>query len=122
MSLVTYAEAFPCAESIRTELLDDGEDDPDDFVRAAHDTLNARELDIVLDWAVGGTPEGDAARTPPPVALKNEWAGPAPDLVLRPPFPFSVPGDSMELTHTFVLPGNLPRARSIARIDLLPGT
>jgi len=122
MSLVTYAEAFPWAESIRTELLDDGEDDPDDFVRAAHDTLNARELDIVLDWAVGGTPEGDAARTPPAPGLKNDWAGPAPDLVLRLPAPFSIPADAMELTHTFVLPANLPRVRSIAQIDLLPGT
>ena len=48
--------------------------DPHDFVKAAHRQISARELDIVLDWATGGTPEGDKAQTPPETALRIDWA------------------------------------------------
>jgi hypothetical protein len=122
MSLVTYDEAFPWAESLRTELLDTEGGDAGDFVNAAHRDLPARELDIILDWAVGGTPEGDAGTTLPPMVLKNDWAGETPDLVLQPAAPFQIPGESMELTHEFVLPGGVTRQRRISAIDLLPGT
>jgi hypothetical protein len=57
MSLVSYEDAFPWAESLRTELLDAGAGaGSDSFIKEAHRGLSARELDVVLDWAVGGTP------------------------------------------------------------------
>jgi hypothetical protein len=121
MSLVTYEDAFPWAESLRAELLDAERDATGDFVRAAHRTLSARELDIVLDWAVGGTPEGSPAAAQP-VVLKNDWAGEPPDLVLRPLTPFQMPADVMEATHDFELHSGLTRERRISAIDLLPGT
>jgi hypothetical protein len=120
MSLVTYADAFPWAESIRAELLNGHEGE--EYINAAHADLRARELDVVLDWAVGGTPEGDAAKAPTSISLKNEWAGAPPDLVLRPPAPFPIPADTMELTHNFVLPSGVTRERTLNSIDLLPGT
>ena len=122
MSLVTYQDAFPWAESLRTELLNSEEGDAEDYVKAAHGSLSARELDVVLDWAVGGTPEGDPAKAPPPVALKNDWAGARPDVVLRPTAPFAIPGDAMEATHDFVMPAGVARPRTISALDLLPGT
>jgi hypothetical protein len=122
MSLVTYEEAFPWAESLRTELLDAEDGDANDFVRAAHQDLSARELDVIVDWAVGGTPEGDPANAPQPVVLKNDWAGEKPDLVLQPAAAFQIPGDSMEITHEFVLPSGVARERQISAIDLLPGS
>jgi len=122
MSLVTYAEAFPWAESIRTELLDNDTAETVDYIKAAHGSLAARELDVVLDWAVGGTPEGDAAKTPPPIPLKNDWAGAPPDLVLRPSAPFAIPAETMELTHEFVFAPEGTAQRAIRAIDLLPGT
>jgi hypothetical protein len=124
MSLVTYEDAFPWAESLRAELLDAGAGAPGvpaDFVKAAHRDLSARELDIVLDWAVGGTPEGDPAKRPAPATLKNDWAGGKPDLVLQPTSAFKVPADTMEATHEFSLPTNLDRSREISAVDLLPG-
>jgi hypothetical protein len=121
MSLVTYEDAFPWAESLRAELLDAEKDPAGDFVKAAHRTLSARELDIVLDWAVGGTPEGDSAAAAP-VVLKNDWAGETPDLILRPSAPFPMAGDVMEATHDFELPSGTTRERRISAIDLLPGT
>jgi hypothetical protein len=122
MSLVTYSEAFPWSESLRAELLDAEDAEADDFVKAAHRSLSARELDVVLDWAVGGTPEGDPANVPKPVVLKNDWAGEKPDLVLQPDAPFQIPVDTMEITHEFVLPSGVERERQISAIDLLPGT
>ncbi len=127
MSLVTYREAFPWAESLRIELLAAGAAQPQGdigagFVRAAHRGLTARELDVVLDWALGGTPEGDAANAPPAATLSNDWAGPRPDLVLRPDAPVEIPAGVMELTSQILLPAGLDHARTIEAIDLLPGT
>jgi hypothetical protein len=123
MSLATYEEAFPWAESLRAELLGAEDGDSGDFVKSAHRDLSARELDVILDWAVGGTPQGDALKAPPPPpAFKNDWAGEKPDLVLQPAAAFQIPGDTMEVTHDFVLPVGITRERHISAIDLLPGT
>ena len=80
MSLVKYEDAFPWAESLRAELMSaygetsagsgSAKVDPHDFVKAAHRQISARELDIILDWAGGGTPEGDKAQTPPVPTLR----------------------------------------------------
>jgi hypothetical protein len=122
MSLVTYGDAFPWAESLRTELLDAETSETDDYVKTAHRDLSARELDVVLDWAVGGTPEGDPAKTPAALTLTIDWAGGKPDLVLRPSAPFEIPAEAMEVTHEFVLPFSGAAERHISAIDLLPGT
>src|SRR5262245_54658505 len=60
MSLMTYRDAVPWAESIRERLV--GErmppwpvDPSGPAVRGGH-TISTKELDIVVDWAVGGTP------------------------------------------------------------------
>src|SRR5260221_8931081 len=99
MSLVTYEEAFPWAESLRAELLDAEGADRGDFVRAAHRDLSARELDTILDWAVGGTPQGDPSAPPQAVMFNNDWAGEKPDLVLQPAAAFQIPGDTIDVTH-----------------------
>ena len=119
MSLVTYEDAFPWAESLRSELLEvsSGED----FVDAAHHDLSARELDIVLDWAVGGTPEG-IGQTPVAQPLRNDWAGAKPDLVLTPPTPFEIPATTMDVTQEFVLHPPVTVERRVSAVDLLPGT
>src|ERR1700674_2543137 len=80
MSLLRYEDAFPWAESFRVELLDAADHEPGDFIKAAHRDLSARELNVVLDWANGGFPEGDHANAPASVALKNDWASGKPDL------------------------------------------
>src|SRR5712692_8836863 len=107
MSLVTYEDAFPWGESLRAELLEacDAAESADDsdFIKVAHRGLSARELDIVLDWAVGGNPEGGGPK-PPAVTLKNDWASSKPDLAIQPAAAFEVPANLMEITHEFVLP------------------
>lgn len=121
MSLVKYEEAFPWAEALRAELLASDGGDPHDFVRAAHRQISARELDIVIEWASGGTPEGDTAQTPPATPLQNDWAAGAPDLVAKMPAPYQLRADAAESTHESAIPVPTSSPVTIARVDVLPG-
>src|SRR5947207_4792425 len=126
MSLMTYDEAFPWAESIRAELVsahmppwnaDDGFGD----LKRAH-TLSPNELDIILTWATGGNPRGALDQKLPEVALKNVWTMGAPDLALRMPAEFTVAADRMEATQEVTLATGTTEARWVRAVDLLPGT
>jgi hypothetical protein len=133
MSLLKYEDAYPWAESLRTELLAaSGEETPSprrsaeaaeagDFIRAAHRQISARELDIILDWATGGTPEGDKAQTPTSVVYSNEWSRGKPDLMIPMSQSFELTADAFEKTEEFVLPVTIEQPRSVGQIDVLPG-
>ncbi len=132
MSLLKYEDAFPWAESVRAELLSAYVDsstegrgakvDPHDFVKAAHRQISARELDIVLDWANGGTPEGDKAIAPVAPAFKNEWAAGKPSLAVAMTKPYQMPAATFEATQEFTMPVPLETPLTMAQLDVLPGT
>jgi len=126
MSLMTYDEAFPWAESIRAELVaahmppwnaEEGFGE----LKSAH-TLLPRELDVLLTWATGGNPRGMLDQKLPAVTLKNDWTMGAPDLALRMPAEFTLTADKMEDTHEFTLATATSEARWVRAVDLLPGT
>jgi len=121
MSLLKYEDAFPWAESLRTELLAASSGEAADFVKAAHRQISARELDIILDWATGGTPEGDKANTPSQVAHLNDWARGTPNLMVSMASPFDMSPDTFETTQEFVLPIPVEQPRSVGQLDLLAG-
>ncbi len=121
MSLLKYEDAFPWAESLRAELLEATTGDPHDFVKAAHRQISARELDIVLDWATGGTPEGDKAQAPPPVGFENDWVAGKPTLTLTMSAAYEMPADTGETTHEAILPFPSTTPHTVTQIDLLPG-
>jgi hypothetical protein len=126
MSLMTYDEAFPWAESIRAELVaahmppwnaEEGFGE----LKSAH-TLLPKELDVLLTWATGGNPRGMLDQKLPAVTLKNDWTMGAPDLALQMPAEFTLTADKMEDTHEFTLATATPEARWVRAVDLLPGT
>jgi hypothetical protein len=126
MSLMTYDEAFPWAESIRAELVAShmppwNAEEGFGELKRAH-TLSSKELDIIMTWASGGNPRGSLDQKLPEVTLKNEWAMGAPDLALRLPSEFTVAADKMEDTQEFTLATGLAEARWVRAVDLLPGT
>jgi hypothetical protein len=121
MSLLKYEEAFPWAEAIRAELLGAATGDPHDFVKAAHRQIPAREIDIVLDWANGGTPEGDKAQTPPPATLSTDWPAGPPALIARMPGRYQMSATTNESKHEAVLPIPADSAVTVGRVDLNPG-
>jgi len=121
MSLVKYDEAFPWAEAIRAELLSATTGDMHDFVKAAHRQISARELDIVLDWATGGAPEGDTTKSPEPPALHNDWATGAPDLVAAMVEPYGMTAATIDATHESIVPIPTSSSVMIGQLDVLPG-
>lgn len=121
MSLLKYEEAFPWAESLRAELLSATTGDAHDFVKAAHRQISARELDIVLDWAGGGTPEGDKAQTPTPISPQIDWPAGQPGLIAHMPDRYHMNVTALEATHESVLPVPTASPVTVDRIDLLPG-
>ena len=125
MSLMTYKDAFPWGESIRTELvaghMPPGRvDDAAAKFRNAQ-TLTARELNVVLTWVTGGNPMGSADRTPPAVESQRGWRLGPPDLVVQMPSEFTIAADTNEATQEFTLPIATTDARLVRAIDLLPG-
>ena len=110
MSLLKYEDAFPWAESLRAELLTahpncgSGARPPTISSRPRIGRSPARELDIVLDWATGGTPEGDKAQTPPAASLRIDWAAGTPDLIAPMPNRYHMDVTALEATHESALP------------------
>jgi len=126
MSLMTYDDAFPWAESIRAELIAShmppwNADEGFGELKRAH-TLTPKEVDIVLTWATGGNPRGALDQKLAEVKLKNEWALGAPDLALKLPADFTLAADKMDDTQEFTLPSGTTEARWVRAVDLLPGT
>ena len=126
MSLMTYDDAFPWAESIRAELVaahmppwnaDEGYGE----IKRAH-TLTPKELDVILTWATGGNPRGSLDQVLPTIELKNAWTLGAPDLTLPLPTEFTLAADKMEDWAEFTLPTGTGEARWVRAVDLLPGT
>jgi hypothetical protein len=126
MSLMTYDEAFPWAESIRAELIaahmppwhaEGGFGE----LKRAH-TLSPKELDVIMTWASGGNPRGGLDQKLPEVTLTNDWTMGAPDLALKMPAEFTVAADKMEDTHEVTLATGITEPRWVRAVDLLPGT
>jgi hypothetical protein len=125
MSLMTYEEAFPWAESIRAELIAshmppwNAEDGFGAFKHAMR--LTPKELDVVLTWATGGNPRGQLDQQVPKVALKNDWIIGLPDVKIVLP-EYEIAADKMDDTHEFTIASGVKDARWVRAADLLPGT
>ena len=125
MSLLTYDEARPWAESIRLEVasghMPPWFGDPGFAELRDPHKLSPRDIDVLLTWATGGTPQGPMVSAPASPA-KNTWRRGRPDLALPLPAVFRLPADKTEDTQEFVLQPAGDRDRFIAMADLLPGT
>ncbi len=124
MSLMTYEDARPWAESIRLELTT-GHMPPwygDPSVAPLRDVhkLSPRDLDVVLTWVTGGTPPGPAPTSATAPASRG-WARGKPDLILPVPAAVTLAAAQAEDTREFVLREATDRDRVIAFADLLPG-
>jgi hypothetical protein len=126
MSLLEYRNAVPWAESIREELVD--EKMPPWFVdpfgppvRGGH-AISPKELDTILTWATGGTPEGDGTKRPPPSAPADAWPAGTPDAIVEMEAAYTVPESVQEETHTFTLDPHFAAPHLLRGVDLRPGT
>ena len=124
MSLLTYQDAVPWGESMRLELTA-GHMPPWSIDRGAGrfrnaEALSARELNVLLTWATGGAPPGEASvdtKSPP---TTSAWPLGTPEAVVDLPA-FTLAAD--ETTHDAEV--SIPGAnaeRFLRAIDILPGT
>lgn len=123
MSLMTYEDARPWAESIRLELTT-GHMPPwygDPGVAPLRDVhkLSPRDLDVVLTWVTGGTPPGPPAKVPT-ATPRRAWQNGRPDLLVPLPAVVALPADKNDETREFVLREDNDRDRAIAFADVLP--
>lgn len=123
MSLMTYEEAFPWAESIRAELIaarmPPASADPTFGAVQHNQFLTARETDIILTWATGGNPRG--AEVPPAAASPDKpWSLGAPDAVLKLPDTTLAAGQSEDTREFVVKPP--AGAQWLRAVDVRPGT
>jgi hypothetical protein len=126
MSLLNYRETVPWAESIREELVSERMppwyvDPAGPSVRGEH-PITAREVDTIITWATGGTPEGSVAKRPGPTAAPTGWRGGTPDLVLPIEPEYTLAADVQEGTREFSVSTGLREPRWVRGADLLPGT
>lgn len=126
MSLLTYSEAVPWANSIKMQILEDEMPPwlPADGVRELRHarTLTAEEIDILIDWVVGQTPEGEPL--PREEVLETEtgggWEMGTPDLVLQPEEDVVIEKDEYELTHCVVLPSGTNEPHVATAFEVSP--
>jgi hypothetical protein len=126
MSLLNYKEAVPWAESIREELV--AEKMPPWFVdpigapiKGGH-AISSKEIDTVVTWATGGTPEGDIAKRPAAIDARNDWPAGPPGMVIPMDAEYTVPAEIQDDTREFVLPTGFATPRWVTLADLRPGT
>ena len=125
MSLVTYREAYPWAQSIREEVLGlrmppwRAEDGFGDFSNGH--ALTAQEMDMILEWSSGGYPQGPRDLQPEPTAQSTEWTLGVPDVELSMDGPFSIDSDVNDVVRYFVLSSGIADARFLVGADVMPG-
>lgn len=124
MSLLTYQDAVPWGESMRLELTS-GHMPPWSVDRGAGrfrntESLSARELNVLLTWATGGTPPGEAIADTTPAPATATWPLGTPDTVVDLPA-FTLGAEEMTGDAEFSIPG-ADADRLLRAIDILPGT
>ena len=130
MSLLSYMDksggAVAWAQSIREMLVSEAmppwyADATGPVVEHMH-PLSAHDLDVVITWASGGTPEGDAALRPSPVSAHARWAVGEPDVVIAMPGDHTLDAKTPQETFEMTLPTGLTSPTWVRAADLLPGT
>jgi hypothetical protein len=127
MSLLTYNDALPWAESMREQLIAERmpawyADPMGPAMKGGH-TINPRELDMVITWATGGTPVGDLSKKPPVVPPPPQWRSALgkPDLTIEMPQEHTVAANTMEDQLELTVPTGVTETKWISAVDVLPG-
>jgi len=130
MSLLKYSidagGAAAWAESIRENLVSEAMPpwyvDPTGPAVKNGRGLTPRELDTIVTWATGGTPQGNLNKKPVDTPVTANWALGKPDLSIPMAKPFTLAPGVMQDTLDTTLPTNLTEAKWVRAVDLLPGT
>jgi hypothetical protein len=84
-------------------------------------SLAESEIALIAQWVDGGTPEGDASKTPPVPSFPSGSQLGTPDLVLKLSQPYRISSNNKDEYRNFVLPSGVIGDRVISAIEFRPG-
>ena len=125
MALLIYEGTRPWAKAMKAAVLSKKMPpwfaDPKYGHFANDRSLSAAEINTLAAWADAGAPEGDAKDKPAPVAWREGWNIPQPDLVVQMPVEITVPAKgTVEYTYTIV-PTGFTEDCWVREIEVRPG-
>jgi len=125
MSLMTYEDAMPWAESIRDEItsgrMPPWPVDPAGPAIKGGYPISARDIDRIVEWAAGGAPEGADAKLPA-VKFNSQWKLGQPDLKISMETAQTLAPGAIEQTSDFSFPVPVSEVKWLKAADLMPGT
>jgi len=125
MSLMTYSAAMPWAQSIRDELtagrMPPWPVDPTSPPIQGGYPISSHDIDVIVVWASGGTPEGNPDAKLPDVAFPAQWKLGPPDLKIQMDAEHTVATSAIEEVCEFSLAANVTETKWIRAADLMPG-
>jgi hypothetical protein len=125
MSLLEYQEAISWANSMKIMVLEGlmppwlPKEGVGQFSGAR--SLSAEEIDMIVEWASGGTPEGETLAQSTQIVDTNDWSLGDPDRTLEPTEDILLTEDESEKVHCLVLPSDLDEDRWISALEFKPG-
>ncbi len=125
MSLISYKEVRPWAQSIRANVI--ARKMPPWFADPCCGTfsndrsLTTDEIQTLSSWAAGHAPAGDPKQAPPARSWSSPWSLEAPDAVLPMPVSFAVPGKGAVDYQRFVIQTGFPADRWVQAVEVRPG-
>ena len=125
MSLLTYEETRPWAESIRENvvvgIMPPWHADPRYGSFANDRRLTKEEIDTIVAWVDAGAPRGDLSDLPPPREFAEGWAIGKPDLVLTMQEEYELGAEGPDQYIYFAIPTNFTEDRYIEAVEVQPG-
>ncbi len=125
MSLLSYQETRPWAESIRENVLKGAmppwHADPQHGVFSNDRRLTRDEIDTLVRWVEGGAPEGDPGDLPPPVQFEDGWTIGKPDVVLSMTEEYTVDPKGQDRYIYFAIPTSFTEDRYVQAVEFRPG-
>lgn len=84
--------------------------------------LAPEQVALLKRWRAVGVPEGDPAKAAPAPKWSDGWQLGTPDLVIRMPAPFTVPGEGKDVYRHFVVPVGITNRRHVAAWQFRPNS
>jgi hypothetical protein len=126
MSLLTYQDVRPWVRAIKTRVaarqmppwhidrsIGEYLDDP---------SLTDREIQTIVSWIDGGSPQGNPADAPPPLKFTavDEWVFGEPDLVVRMEKGFKIPASGPDFTPSEIVDPGITEDRYVKWVQIIP--
>ncbi|HEY6334204.1 MAG TPA: DUF3471 domain-containing protein [Blastocatellia bacterium] len=126
MSLITYKDARPWAQSIRemvaTREMPPWHADPHYGQFKDDRSLSQSDIDTIVAWVDQGAKEGDSKDVPPvPAAVDGGWQIGTPDVVLTMDKEYAVPANGPDEYIYFTLPSNFKEDKWVQAAEIHPG-